>query len=93
MTEARITLIRDRLNQALHPEKLEITDESHLHIGHAGAREGKGHFRVFIVSDLFQGLPSLQRHRLIYKALGDAMSTEIHALSIQALTVEEAEST
>ncbi len=87
MSENRVEAIRTRLSEALEPAALEVIDESHMHIGHAGARDGKGHFRVKITSDRFLGLPLLQRHRLIYEALGDLMETEIHALGIEAETV------
>jgi len=66
------------------PEALEVVDESHLHVGHAGARDGRGHFRIRITSSRFDGQPRLARHRMIYQALGDMMSTDIHALSIEA---------
>lgn len=84
----RIELIRSRLTAALAPRQLEIIDDSHKHAGHEGARHG-GHFTVHIVADAFRGKAPLQRHRLVYDALGDAMQTEIHALSIRALTQEE----
>ncbi len=84
MTEARVRRIRECLEQALAPAELEITDESHLHAGHPGARDGRGHFRVRIVSDQFTGLPRLARHRRVYRALGDLMDTDIHALTIEA---------
>ena len=84
MSENRVEAIRARLTEALEPAALEVIDESHMHIGHAGARDGKGHFRIKITSDLFRGLPPLQRHRLIYEALGELMDTEIHALGIEA---------
>jgi BolA protein len=80
----RIVKIRARLIKAFQPEELEIVDESHLHVGHEGARDGKGHFRIRIVSDKFNGLPAVRRHRLIYMAIGDLMESDIHALSIQA---------
>jgi len=80
----RITQIRALLEQAFQPTHLEIEDQSHLHAGHAGAREGKGHFQVNIRAEAFNGKPPLQRHRLVYDALGDMMETEIHALIIQA---------
>ncbi|MGC1955434.1 MAG: BolA family protein [Gammaproteobacteria bacterium] len=86
---SRIALIRERLSHALAPLKLEISDESHQHVGHAGARGGGGHFSVLVVSPEFAGKTLLERHRLIYEALGDAMQREIHALSIKALTPEE----
>lgn len=82
--------IRTCIREHFEDAKIELVDESHLHVGHAGAREGKGHFRVRIVSDRFLGLRSLQRHQLVYAALGELMQTEIHAMNIVALTVEEA---
>jgi BolA protein len=80
----RIAMIEKRLRSALTIDSIEIVDESHLHIGHAGAASGGGHFHVTIVAENFEGLPTLARHRLIYDALGDAMQTDIHALSIKA---------
>jgi len=80
----RVAIIEKRLRSALTIDSIEIVDESHLHIGHPGASSGGGHFRVAIVAENFEGLPTLARHRLIYDALGDAMQTEIHALSIKA---------
>lgn len=85
----RIDRIRERLAARLAPASLELIDESHLHAGHAGARSGKGHFRVRIVSDAFAGRATLQRHRMVYDALGELMTQEIHALSIEALTPTE----
>lgn len=85
----RPELMRERLQLALQPTALEIIDESHLHAGHAGARDGRGHFRVRVVSQAFRGQRPLARHRLIYAALGELMTTDIHALSILALTPEE----
>lgn len=89
MNEARLEAIRACLNKTMNPEMLEIEDESHLHAGHTGARDGRGHFRVMIVSGAFEGKSRLSRHRLIYQALGGLMETEIHALSIQAFTPAE----
>ena len=86
---ARTDMIRERLTAAFTPEQLDIIDESHLHAGHAGARSGGGHFAVTIVSAAFAGHNLLARHRLVYDALGDAMQTDIHALSIKAYTPEE----
>ena len=80
----RIAMIERRLRNALTIDSIEIVDESHLHIGHPGASSGGGHFHVTIVAENFEGLPTLARHRLIYDALGDAMKTEVHALSINA---------
>ncbi len=83
--------IRARLEQALQPLALVITDDSHLHAGHAGARDGRGHFSVDIVSPAFAGLKPLARHRAIFAALGEMMETDIHALAIvRAVTPEEA---
>lgn len=80
----RVAMIRDRLAAALAPRLLEITDESHLHAGHAGARDGRGHFHVRIACDRFEGLSRIARHRLVYAAVGDLMTTDIHALRISA---------
>ncbi len=80
----RIAMIERRLRNTLTIDSIKIVDESHLHIGHPGASSGGGHFRVTIVAENFEGLPTLARHRLIYDALGDAMQTEVHALSIKA---------
>lgn len=80
----RVARIRERLQQALSPKLLEIEDDSARHAGHAGARDGGGHFNVTIASSLFAGKTPLQRHRLVYQALGEMMDQEIHALSIKA---------
>lgn len=79
----RTDMIRNHLS-ALEPERLEVEDQSHLHAGHASARAGGGHFAVLIVSQHFSGKSLLERHRMVYRALRNAMQTEIHALSIQA---------
>jgi stress-induced morphogen len=93
MSSERIDRIRNRLTQALQPESLEIIDESARHAGHAGAASGGGHFIVQIVAVAFQDKPLIQRHRLVYEALGDMMQRDIHALSIQASTPGELQST
>ena len=86
----RVELIRERLDRVLTPEKLDISDDSHLHAGHAGAKEsGGGHFTVRIVSDAFRNLSMVERHRLVYDAVNDLMPAEIHALSIHAHLPEE----
>jgi BolA protein len=85
----RIDRLRDAL-AALTPAALDIHDESHLHAGHAGAASGRGHFRMRVVSDRFQGLSTRERHRRVYAALGDLMQTDIHALSLETLTPAEA---
>jgi BolA family transcriptional regulator, general stress-responsive regulator len=81
--------IRTRLLEQLQTSAVEVIDDSHLHAGHAGARDGRGHFRVRVISQDFAGLRPIQRHQLIYRALGDMMQTDIHALSIVALTPAE----
>lgn len=84
----REQMIRERLEAAFSPRQLEIIDESHKHAGHAGARGG-GHYIAHIVSDAFAGKSTLQRHRMVYDAMGELMNTEVHALSIKAETTEE----
>jgi BolA protein len=81
--------LRARL-AALEPTRLEVVDDSHRHAGHAGAADGRGHFSVLVVSKRFDDLRQVQRHRLVYAAVGDLMVTDIHALSIQALAPGEA---
>ncbi|MGB5440440.1 MAG: BolA family protein [Gammaproteobacteria bacterium] len=90
MSEQRKAMIRECLERELAPESLEIIDESASHAGHAGAASGGGHFILHIVADAFRDKTLIQRHRLIYDALGDIMHREIHALSIQAKTPDEA---
>jgi BolA family transcriptional regulator, general stress-responsive regulator len=85
VTQDRPAVIRSRLEAAFAPQELDVADESHLHIGHAGARDGRGHFRVRIVSSRFAGTSPIERHRMIYEALDDMMKTDIHALSLTAL--------
>lgn len=89
MMSDRQQQIADCLSAAFSPDDLLIKDQSHLHAGHAGAKDGKGHFDVRIVSNAFAGKSLIQRHRLVYDALGDLMETEIHALKIQAKTPDE----
>ncbi len=83
MSVDRVENIRERLVGALEPRRLEVLDESALHAGHPGARDGRGHFRIRIDAPLLAGLPRLAAHRRIYQALGDLMQTDIHALSIE----------
>jgi BolA family transcriptional regulator, general stress-responsive regulator len=87
MSEQRIVLIKEKL-ALLQPLQLEITDDGHHHIGHAGAESG-GHFSLLIKSDQFVGKNLVQRHRMVYDALGNLMQTQIHALSIRALAPNE----
>ncbi len=79
----RVEKIRQAL-QSLRPSKLVIVDESYRHAGHAGARDGRGHFAVEVVSEEFRGLAPLAMHRKVYEAVGGLMQTDIHALSIKA---------
>ncbi len=80
----RVERIRAALEAAFAPQRLEVEDDSHRHAGHAGARDGRGHFNVLIVSEAFAGMAPLARHRAVYAALGTMMETDIHALSIRA---------
>jgi BolA family transcriptional regulator, general stress-responsive regulator len=82
-------LIKQVLNEAFRPELLEIIDNSAAHAGHAGASSGGGHYHVTIVADAFEGKTSVQRHQLVYKALGDMMKQQIHALGINAISPSE----
>ncbi len=81
--------IKKLLNESFNPDLLEIIDNSAAHAGHAGARSGGGHYHVTIVSAAFEDKSLVQRHQLIYKALGDLMKQEIHALGINALSPSE----
>ncbi len=82
---ARVERIREHLQQALAPTRLEIEDDSASHAGHVGAQDGGGHFNVTIASAAFIDQGPLQRHRLVHDALRDLLKTDIHALSIKAL--------
>ena len=82
--DARLEQLRSRLQAALAPVELEIIDETARHAGHAGAASGGGHYIVHIVADAFAGKSLIQRHRLVFDAVGDMMHADIHALSIQA---------
>lgn len=81
--------IEKLLREAFEPETLGVEDESHLHEGHEGARDGRGHFRVLIISEAFDGVGMLERHRMVYRELGQMMTTDIHALSIDAWSPAE----
>jgi BolA protein len=89
MSDDRLSTLRARLTAALDPTEIEIIDESARHAGHAGAASGGGHYILHIVSDAFAGKNLIQRHRLVYDAVGDMMHSEIHALSIQARSPDE----
>jgi BolA protein len=82
--------LRDALRAALDPAEVEVRDDSALHAGHAGAREGR-HFAVRIVSPAFAGLPRVARHRLVYDAARPLIAEGIHALAIEEVrTPDEA---
>lgn len=88
MTHSRSARIESLLSEAFSPDELLVKDQSHLHAGHAGAKDGRGHFEVIIVADAFRGSSRIDSHRMIYTALGDLMTTDIHALSIRASAKE-----
>jgi len=80
----------ERFRQVFPKAAIQIEDESHLHAGHAGASGGAGHFRVRVIDARFNGLPRIARHRLVYDAVSDWMPARVHALTIVAMTLEEA---
>lgn len=85
----RRSRIEHKLREKLEAVHVEVEDESHLHAGHVGAREGGGHFRATIVSARFEGLSKVAAQRLVYQTLDDEMQGEIHALSMTTLTPED----
>ena len=89
MTDSRRDRIRSVLEAQFAPEELLIKDQSHLHAGHEGAKDGKGHFDVTIVSSAFEGQNRIQRHRMVYDALDQLLQSEIHALRLKALSPSE----
>ncbi len=89
MTEDRQAQIRTELEKSFQPTELLIKDQSQLHAGHEGAKDGKGHFDVTIVSEAFAGVNRVQRHRMVYDALGKLIETDIHALRIKAFAPSE----
>ena len=84
MSEDRLTRIERLLRDAFAPSQLLIKDQSHLHAGHAGAQDGRGHYDVTIVAEAFAGKSPIARHRMVYDSLGSLMETDIHALRIKA---------
>lgn len=89
MTVTRTARIEELLTAKFSPTEILVKDQSHLHAGHAGAQDGRGHFAVKIVAAAFADKSRIERHRMIYGALGDMMETDIHALSIDAMTPDE----
>ena len=86
MSDDRVAKIERLLATAFEPIEMLVKDQSHLHVGHAGARSGKGHFDVKIVSNKFAGQGRITRHRMVYDALGSFIESDIHALSINAIS-------
>ncbi|MFI4967515.1 MAG: BolA family protein [Gammaproteobacteria bacterium] len=89
MITDRTALIRSCLEQRFAPLELEVQDDSAAHRGHAGAKDGRGHFKVRIVASAFAGQERVERHRMVYAALGELMQKDIHALGISALAPDE----
>ena len=86
MSKERVATIEELLIAAFAPTELLVKDQSHLHAGHAGAQEGKGHFEVKIESEKFAGQSRIARHRMVYDALGSFIDSDIHALKINAVS-------
>jgi len=80
----------ERFLRAFPESLIQVEDESHLHVGHAGAASGAGHFRVRVIGARFNGLQRIARHRLVYDVVSDWMPARVHALNIIAMTLEEA---
>ena len=81
--DGRITRMTALLD-VLKPLSVEFIDDSHLHAGHVGARDGGGHYRLNIVSAAFAGKSTIAKHRMVYSALAEMMKRDIHALNISA---------
>ncbi len=92
MSVNREQQIRQCLEEIFQPTDLLLKDQSQLHVGHEGAKDGKGHFDVTIVSEAFDGKSRIQRHRMVYDALGSLLESDIHALRIKAHTPAERQS-
>lgn len=92
MTNDREQQIRQRLEAAFEPTELLLKDQSQLHAGHEGAKDGRGHFDVTIVSSVFDGKNRIERHRMVYDALGTLLESDIHALRIKAYSPSERQS-
>lgn len=86
--EERVIEIEKRLHKAFTPLLLTVVDDSAKHRGHAGAKDGRGHFSVKIIAKAFIDKPLAERHRMIYTVLDDMMTTDIHALQIDAKPLE-----
>ena len=84
--EARIKAL---LLATFSPLTCQLTDESAAHAGHAGAASGGSHYRLHLVSSLFENQSRISRHRLVYDSLRDLMHTEIHALALTTVAPSE----
>ncbi len=87
--EDRRSRIEAKLRNRLKAVHVEVIDESALHVGHAGAASGGGHFRATVVSHQFDGLSLVQAQRLVYRALAEEMKSEVHALALTTLTPDQ----
>ncbi len=87
--EERAQIIKATLEDRFEAERIEIVDDSAAHAGHLGARGGGGHYRVLVVSKRFEGLSRVAAQRLVYQALGELMTTDIHALEMRTLTPDQ----
>ena len=83
--------IREKIAQALEPLDLDLVDDSHQHIGHAGHDpRGESHFSLTIVSERFEGMSRVDRQRKVYAVLAEELSDRVHALALRTLTPAEA---
>jgi len=85
----RLAVIRQELDRRFAPQELFVKDQSQLHAGHEGAKDGRGHYDVTIVAEAFEGKNRIQRHRMVYDALSQLLQTDIHALRIKAIAPSE----
>ena len=83
---SRAQIIEELLIEVFSPTEILVKDQSHLHAGHAGAKDGKGHFDVRLVSSRFDGLSRINRHRMVYDALSSYIQSDVHALRIKAIS-------
>lgn len=92
LSDQRRKRIEQAIESKLQPTDYQIIDESHMHIGHAGAKSGLSHIAVEITANAFNGLNSLQKQRQVYQALGTLMQTDIHALRFITLKAPSSDS-
>lgn len=81
--------LKGRIEAALDAEHVAVQDDSEQHRGHAGARDGAGHYTVLVVAQHFAGLDRVARHRAVYGAVGDMIPAQVHALVVRAFTPDE----